>query len=102
MVECTLDGDPTDLSVCISVRADEISGSSGFQRNDQSINYTLKINGVNVDETDTQIFSGTVPSDGLELPIQYYVPSTDYAGVAGGEYTSSFTWTIYYDPATCT
>lgn len=101
LVECELDGEPTSISVCISAHADEISGSSGFQRNGQNINYTLKINGVVVDETGTQIFSGTVPSDGLELPIQYYVSSLDYAGVADGEYTSSFAWTIYYDPATC-
>lgn len=100
-VACLLDGDPTSLSVCISARTNAVSGSTGFRRGGRFIDYTLKIDGLRIDDAETEIFSGTVPVDGLDLPIRYNVSSRDYAGAAEGNYSASFTWTIFYDPPTC-
>jgi len=100
-VACALDGDPVAVGVCISARPDAVSGTTGFRRQGRSIDYTLRINGVRVDDGGTEIFSGTVPANGLEMPVRYHVASLDYAGVAEGAYTSSFTWTIHHDPPIC-
>jgi hypothetical protein len=99
--ECVLDDAPTSATVCISARRDIVSGSSGFRRSGATIGYTLKINNVTVGETDTEVYSGSVPSAGLDLPVAFDVTSANYAGRAEGAYGASFTWTIYVDPGVC-
>ena len=99
--ECLQDGAPTSATVCVAARRDTVSGSSGFRRSGRTIDYTLTINSVAVGDADTQVFAGSIPSAGVDLAIEYDVSAADYAGVAGGSYSASFTWTIYVDPGVC-
>lgn len=99
--ECLEDGVPTSATVCIAARRDAVSGSSGFRRSGRTIDYTLTINNVVVGGADTEVFSGSIPSAGVDLAIEYDVAAADYAGVPGGGYGASLTWTIYVDPGTC-
>lgn len=100
-VECLLDDAPTGADVCVSARRDIVLGSSAFRRSGATIAYTLKINNVTVGETDTEVYSGSVSSAGLDLPVAYDVASADYAGQREGAYEASFTWTVYFDPGVC-
>jgi hypothetical protein len=100
-VECLLDDAPTGADVCISARRDIVAGSSAFRRSGATIGYTLRVNDVTVGEADAEVYSGSVPPAGVELPVTYEVASADYAGQREGAYEASFDWTVYFDPGVC-